>query len=212
MTGPLRVGIYARVSTCEQSLDPQLHELRDLADRRGWRVIGEFTDLGISGTRDRRPGLDKLLKETHRGGIDVVLVWKFDRFARSVRHLVTALDDFRARGIDFVSASDAVDTTTPGGRFMFQVLGAVAELERELIRERTIAGLAAARRKGRLLGRKPARMDEDLLLDLRAQGCSVREIAARMGVSKSLVAKRLDAVHKSPSDPGHANPKERLLP
>jgi DNA invertase Pin-like site-specific DNA recombinase len=212
MTRPKRVAIYARVSTHEQSLDPQLHELRDLADRRGWCIAGEFTDLGISGAKDRRPGLDSLIKETHRGRVDVVLVWKFDRFARSVRHLITALDDFRGRGIDFVSASDAVDTTTPGGRFMFQILGAVAELERELIRERTLAGLAAARKKGRRLGRRPTRMDEDLLLDLREQGCPVREIATRMGVSKSLVSKRLRAVHKSPQDRTSANPKKRLDP
>ncbi len=158
-------------------------------------VAGEFTDM-ISGSKERRPGLDALMKATRRG-IDVVLVWKFDRFARSVRHLVTALDDFGSRGIDFVSASDAVDTTTPGGKFMFQILGAVAELERELIRERTIAGLAAARRRGKRLGRRPARVDEDRLLDLREEGLSMRQIAERMGMSKSYVSKKLKAVHET---------------
>jgi DNA invertase Pin-like site-specific DNA recombinase len=212
VTRPKRVSIYARVSTHEQSLDPQLHELRDLAERRGWAVVGEYTDLGISGAKDRRPGLDALMQDSHRGKFDVVAVVKFDRFARSLRHLVMALDDLTARGIDFVSASDSVDSTSPGGRFQIQILGAVAEFERELIRQRTIAGLAAARKKGRRLGRRPVRVDDDLLLDLTTQGCSVREVAAKMGVSKSLVAKRLRAVHKSPLDRTSANPKKRLDP
>ena len=212
MIRPRRVAIYARVSTQEQSLDPQLQELRALAERRGWSIVGEYTDLGISGAKDRRPGLDAMMQDSHRGKFDIVAVVKFDRFARSLRHLVMALDDLSARGIDFVSASDSVDSTSPGGRFQIQILGAVAEFERELIRQRTIAGLAAARRKGRQLGRRPARLDEDLLLDLKEQCCSVREIATRMGVSKSLIAKKLGAVHKSPLDRSTGNPKERLDP
>lgn len=212
MTAPPRVAIYARVSTSEQSLDPQLHELRALAERRGWAVVGEYTDLGISGAKDRRPGLDALMQDSHRRKFDILAVVKFDRFARSLRHLVMALDDLTARGIHFVSASDAVDSTTPGGRFQAQILGAVAEFERELVRQRTIAGLAVARKKGRRLGRRPVGMDEDLLFDLREQGCSVRQIATKMGVSKSLVAKRLGAVHESPLDCADANPKEQLVP
>jgi DNA invertase Pin-like site-specific DNA recombinase len=194
----LRVALYARVSTVDQSLDPQLDELRALATRRGWTVAGEFTDHGISGAKDRRPGLEQLIRATHRGKVDAVLVWKFDRFARSVRHLVTALDDFRSRGIDFISSSDAVDTTTPAGRFMFQILGSVAELERELTRERTVAGLAAARRRGRQLGRRPSAIDVEQVLELQQRGGSVREIARELGVSKSLVSARLRSVQKSP--------------
>lgn len=201
-----RVAIYARVSTVDQNLDPQLDELRDLARRRGWTVVGEYLDHGVSGAKDRRPGLDQLMKDSHRGRFDVVAVVKFDRFARSLRHLVTALDDLTSRGIDFVSASDAVDSTSPGGRFQIQILGAVAEFERELCRQRTIAGLAAARRKGRRLGRKPTRLDEDRLLDLKEQGLSVREIAKDLGVSKSLVSKRLRGVHESPLADGPGPP------
>src|SRR5690606_24513445 len=110
-----------------------------------WIVVREYLDHGISGAKDRRPGLDALMRDSHRGHFDILAVVKFDRFARSLRQLVMALDDLTARGIDFVSASDSVDSTTPGGRFQTQILGAVAEFERELIRQRTIAGLAAAR-------------------------------------------------------------------
>ncbi len=202
--------IYARFSTNDQKPDLQLDELRDLAVRRGWDIVGEFVDLGVSGSRERRPQLEALNKLTHRGRVDVVVVWKFDRFARSVRHLVTALDDFRGRGIDFVSACDSVDTTSPGGRFMFHILGAVAELERELIRERTIAGLAAARRRGKQLGRRAIRLDQDHLLELRGQGLSVRAIADQLGVSKSLVARTLKSVHESPRDRDDADPGKQV--
>lgn len=206
MTSRKRVALYARVSTQDQSLDPQLHELRALALRRNWIVVKEYLDHGISGTKDRRPGLDALMRDSHRGRFDVLAVVKFDRFARSLRHLVMALDELTARGVDFVSASDAVDSTSPGGRFQIQILGAVAEFERELIRQRTIAGLAVARKMGKRLGRHPTKLDEHILLDLRKQGRSVREIAAEMGVSKSLVSKRLAAVHKSPLEIEAADP------
>lgn len=197
-----RVAIYARVSTAEQKADLQLDRLRQLAEQRGWRVIGEYIDLGVSGSKDRRPQLDLLLKDAHRGKLDVVAIWKLDRLARSVRHLVMLADELRALGIDLVSAEDSIDTTTPSGRFTFHVLGAVAELERELIRERTIAGLAAARRRGVRLGRCPVRFDVDLARELRAAGKSFRQIAVELGVSVGLVHRVLTAaagVHQSPS-------------
>jgi len=209
MTQP-RAALYARVSTADQTLDPQLDELRALAARRGWHVIGEYTDHGVSGAKERRPALDRLVQDSHRGRFDILAVVKFDRFARSLRHLVMALDDLTSRGISFVSTSDAVDSSTPGGRFQVQILGAVAEFERELIRQRTIAGLVAARRKGRRLGRAPTTLDADQLFQLQAQGLSVRKIADALGVSKSLVSKRLSAVHKSPPDLATGAPKNRL--
>src|SRR5690606_38671939 len=135
-----------------------------------WIIVEEYLDHGISGAKDRRPGLDALMRDSHRGRFDVLAVVKFDRFARSLRHLVMALDELTARGVDFVSASDAIDSTSPGGRFQIQILGAVAEFERELIRQRTIAGLVVARKKGKRLGRQPTKLDEDILLDLRKQG------------------------------------------
>lgn len=203
MNTPKRVALYARVSTTDQRADLQLDGLRKLAEQRGWLVMGEYIDEGYSGTKDRRPALDKLMADAHRGKFSVVAVWRFDRFARSVRHLVVTLDDFRERGIDFVSLNDQIDTSTPTGRMMFAVIAAMAQFEAEVIRERTIAGLAAARRRGVRLGAKPVHFDVDLARDLRRQGRSFRQIAKAVGVSVGLVHKVLSAdapsVHMSPS-------------
>jgi DNA invertase Pin-like site-specific DNA recombinase len=196
-TRPLRAAIYCRVSTArDQNPRMQLDELRQVARQRGWDVIGEFVDVGISGAKDRRPELDHLMQLTHRGAVDIVAVWKFDRFARSTRQLVTALDDFRARGIDFFSARDSIDTTSPAGRFSFSVIAAVAELERELIRERTIAGIEAARRCGRHPGRPPVVFDLDRARELRANGASIRMIAKTLGVAAATVHRGLRTVSK----------------
>ncbi len=156
-----RIAVYARVSTSDQKPDLQVDALRELGARRHWKAAAEYIDRGISGTKDKRPALDKMLADAHRGRFDVLAVWKLDRLARSVRHLVLLADELRALGIDLVSVEDTIDTTTPSGRFTFHVLGAVAELERELIRERTIAGLHAARRRGARLGRPRVRFDLD---------------------------------------------------
>src|SRR5262249_55534808 len=157
----MRVAIYARVSTSNNGQDPtmQTRELREYAERRGWTVAGEYVDTGISGTKEKRPELDRLMAEAHRRKFDVVAVWKFDRFARSVSHLLRALDTFRVLGIEFVSLSESLDTATPAGRMVFTVLGAVAELERSLIVERVKAGLRNARSKGKHLGRPRASLD-----------------------------------------------------
>jgi len=138
----LRVAIYARVSTLNGQ-DPQLQtrELREYADRRGWKLAGEYVDIGISGSKEKRPQLDRLMADAHKRKFDVVCVWRFDRFARSVSHLLKALETFKALGIDFVSYSEQMDTSTPAGKMVFTVLGAVAELERSLIVERVIGSL-----------------------------------------------------------------------
>ena len=201
----VKVALYARVSTSDQRADLQLHALRQLAEQRGWVVVGEYLDEGYSGTKDRRPALDRLMADANRGRFGTVAVWRFDRFARSVRHLVVTLDEFRAKGIDFISVNDAIDTSTPTGRMMFAVIAAMAQFEAEVIRERTIAGLAAARRRGVRLGRRPVRFDLDLARDLRAAGRSYRQVAVELGVSVGLVHRVLTAdgaagsVHKSPS-------------
>ena len=189
----LRVAIYARVSTANNGQDPamQTRELREYCDRRGWKVAGEYVDTGISGAKDRRPELDRLMAEAHKRRFDVVAVWKFDRFARSVTHLLRALDTFRVLGIEFVSLSESLDTATPAGRMVFTVLGAVAELERSLIAERVRAGLRNARAKGKTLGRPRANVDAARIGRLRAQGRSVRAIAVELGYSRSLVHKTL---------------------
>ncbi len=187
-----RVALYARTSTVrDQNPAMQVEDLRRLAQQRGWEVVGEYVDVGHSGAKDRRPELDRMMSEVGRGKIDVVAVWRFDRFARSVRHLVTALDDFRARGIDFVSVNDGIDTSTPAGRFTFQVIAAVAELERELIRERTRAGLASARRRGVRIGRPSVAVDLARARALRASGRSLRKVAQELGIGAATLCRAL---------------------
>src|SRR5258708_18478275 len=149
----MRAAIYARVSTTNgQDPTMQTRELREYIERRGWQLAGEYVDVGISGTKEKRPELDRLITDAHRRRFDVVAVWRFDRFARSVSHLLRALETFQALGIHFVSLSEQMDTTTPTGKMVFTVLGAVAELERSLIAERVRAGLRHARAKGKTLG------------------------------------------------------------
>jgi DNA invertase Pin-like site-specific DNA recombinase len=179
-----RVAIYARVSTPDgkgQSPEMQLRELREHCERRGWTIAGEYVDR-MTGAKDRRPELDRLMADAHRRRFDVVAVWKFDRFARSVSHLLRALDTFRALGIEFVSLSESLDTATPAGRMVFTVLGAVAELERSLIAERVRAGLRNARAKGKRLGRPSKGIDRATVAALRSQGVSWRAIAEKLGV------------------------------
>src|SRR5947209_12518646 len=148
-----RVAIYARVSTTNhgQDVSLQTRELRQFAEARGWQIAGEYVDAGISGSKDSRPELNRLMADAHKRRFDVVAVWKFDRFARSVSHLLRALENFNALGIAFVRLSEQMGTTTPTGKMGFTVLGAVAELERSLIAERVRAGLRNARAKGKRL-------------------------------------------------------------
>jgi DNA invertase Pin-like site-specific DNA recombinase len=179
----------------------QLDELRQVAQQRGWRVVGEYVDAGVSGGKERRPQLDKLMQLAHAGKIDIVATWRFDRFARSTRHLLTALEDFRVRNVDVVSLRDAVDTSTPTGRFTFAVIAAVAELERELIRERTRAGIEAARRRGRHPGRPPVKFDLDRARELQAGGMSIRAISKALGVAAATVHRGLRRVPKPSAKP-----------
>jgi DNA invertase Pin-like site-specific DNA recombinase len=183
---PVRTAIYARVSTANSGQDPkvQTRELHEYIERRGWNVAGEYVDEGISGTRDSRPELNRLMADAHRRRFDAIVVWRFDRFARSVSHLLRALETFKALGIEFVSLSEQVDTSTPTGKMVFTVLGAVAELERSLIAERVKAGLRNARAKGKRLGRPRVPVDAARIGVLRAHGRSWREIVAEMGISK----------------------------
>lgn len=161
----------------------QLRELREYCQRRGWIATLEYVDVGISGTKEKRPQLDRLLSDAHRRHFDAVVVWRFDRFARSVSHLLRALETFRSLGIEFVSLSEQVDTSTPAGKLVFTVLGAVAELERSLIVERVRAGLRNARAKGKRLGRPRSGVDVSEIERLRAQGASWRTVGAALGVS-----------------------------
>jgi DNA invertase Pin-like site-specific DNA recombinase len=185
----MRAALYARVSTNGhgQTVEPQLLELREYCERRGWQIVGEYLDEGISGAKDSRPELNRLVADAHKRRFDAVIVWKFDRFARSVSHLLRALETFNALGIAFVSLSEQIDTTTPTGRMIFTVLGAVAELERSLIAERVRAGLRNARAKGKRLGRPRVAVDAVRIAALRAQGLSWPAVARQMGLSVGTV-------------------------
>src|ERR1700751_1240770 len=185
----VRTALYARVSTANNGQDPQMQtrELREYCERRGWKFAGEYIDEGISGTKDSRPELNKLMADAHRRRFDAVVVWRFDRFARSVSHLLRALENFNALGIQFVSLSEPVDTSTPTGKMIFTVLGAVAELERNLIVEGVGAGLRHARAKGKRLGRPRKSVDAAKVRSLRAAGESWRTIARKTGVSVGTV-------------------------
>jgi DNA invertase Pin-like site-specific DNA recombinase len=185
----MKVAIYGRVSTANNGQDPtmQTRELREYAERRGWTVAGDYVDIGISGTKEKRPELDRLMSDAHRRRFDAVVVWKFDRFARSVSHLLRALETFKAQGIEFVSFSEQLDTSTPAGKLVFTVLGAVAESERSLIVERVKASLRNARAKGKRLGRPRVYPDLHRIATLRAEGLSWAKIADRLGVGEGTV-------------------------
>ena len=179
-----RAVLYSRVSTTNgQDPEMQSREIREYCLRRGWGLVGEYVDIGISGAKERRPQLDRLIADAHKRKFEVVVVWKFDRFARSVSHLLRALETFRALGVEFVSLSEQVDTSTPTGKMIFTVLGAVAELERSLIAERVRAGLRNARAKGKRLGRPTKHVNLAQIAALRAQGVPWRRIGAQLGVS-----------------------------
>ncbi len=185
----MRVSLYARVSTTDQHPEVQLHALREYARARGLEVIEEFVDQGVSGAKDRRPALDRLLKDAQRRRFDLVACVKLDRLARSVRHLSTLAAEFEALGIGLVVLDQAIDTTTPSGRLLFHVLGAIAEFERDLIRERTAAGMRAARRRGKRIGRPRAITGSASFALERglSEGRSIRSLARELGVSRATV-------------------------
>jgi DNA invertase Pin-like site-specific DNA recombinase len=186
-----RAAIYGRVSTQEQNVDMQVAELTDYAERRGWQLVGQYLDCGVSGAKGSRPALNRLMADAKQRQFDVVAVWKLDRFGRSVVHVVVALAELEALGITFVSLKDNLDLSTPSGRFMFQIVAAFAELERAMIQERVRAGLQNARRKGKRLGRPPAVVDRARIARLRATGASLRAIAGQIGVSVATIHKVL---------------------
>jgi DNA invertase Pin-like site-specific DNA recombinase len=180
-----RVALYARVSTLNgQDPEMQLRELREYASRRGWSITREYVDQGVSGSKESRPELNELMTDAHRRKFDAVLVWKIDRFGRSLKHLVNALADLCAYGVAFISFRDNLDLSTPSGRLMFQIIGAMAEFERSLIQERVRAGLRNARAKGKKFGRPRARVDADQVAALRREGLSWSQVCRTLNVSK----------------------------
>lgn len=188
----LRAVLYGRVSTQDQTTLNQMLDLRRYAKERGWTVAGEYVDHGVSGTKSSRPGLDRLMAAARKKQIDVVLVWRFDRFARSVKHLVLALEELRSLGIAFVSYQENIDTGSPLGAAIFTIIAAMAALERDIIVERVKAGLGRARSQGRKLGRPQVSVDIARLRALKAKGLSIREIAKQTGMSRGTVGRALN--------------------
>lgn len=185
----MRAAIYGRVSTTNhgQDVSLQLRELRQFADARGWQIASEYVDSGVSGSKDSRPELNRLMADAKRRKFDAVLVWKLDRFGRSLRHLVNALAEFESLGIAFVSLTNNLDLSTPSGRLMFQIIGAMSEFERSLIQERVKAGLRNAQAKGRKIGRPRATVDVRQIATLRAQGLSYEAIGKQLGASDATI-------------------------
>jgi DNA invertase Pin-like site-specific DNA recombinase len=181
----MKTALYARVSTNDKGQDPemQLRELREYCQRRQLEIVREYVDNGISGSKESRPELNRLMADAYRRKFDIVLVWKFDRFARSTSHLLKALETFQSLKIDFVSLTEGIDTSTPVGAMVFTILGAVGQMERELIRERIRAGVRNARAKGKRLGRPRVVVNAATVASLRAAGRSYRAVAAELGVS-----------------------------
>ena len=194
-----RTAIYARVSTLDQSTESQLLDLRRYVQDRGWKVYREYVDNGISGTKESRPELDRLMADAKKRKFDIVLVWRFDRFARSTRHLINALEEFRNLGIDFVSYQENIDTSSPLGSAIFTILSAVAQLERDIIAERVKAGLRRARENGKKLGRPRVAVDADRIALLRAQGRSWAEISELLEIGKGTAQRAFYCLPKNPS-------------
>jgi DNA invertase Pin-like site-specific DNA recombinase len=172
--GTMRVALYGRVSTAEQNAAMQIEELRTHCQRRQWEIVEEFIDSGVSGSKESRPALNRLLADAKRRRFDTVLVYRYDRFARSLRQLVNALAEFDALGIHFVSLHEGVDTSTPNGRLVFGIFASIAEFERELIRGRVRSGLAAARARGTRIGRPNSNVDVTRIAQLHSSGVSWR--------------------------------------
>jgi len=201
----MRVAVYARVSTAEQNAGMQLEELRAYCARRQWEITEEFIDAGISGSKESRPALDRLLAGARRRMFDAVLVYRYDRFARSLRALVNALAEFDSLGIHFVSLHEGVDTSTPNGRLVFGIFASIAEFERELIRGRVRSGLASARARGKRLGRPRVVADRTRILALREEGLSWAKIADRLGIGEGTAYRVAQASSKNPSEAAPAS-------
>ena len=181
-----RAALYLRVSSVDQHPETQLYDLRQMAAQRGLEIVKEYTDR-ISGAKARRPGLDELMGDARRGRFDVVLVWASDRIARSVRHFLEVLDELNRLSIEFVSFREQIDTGGPLGRAIVVIIGAIAELERNLIIERVRAGMRRARLEGRHIGRRPLDLDRAAILCDRQHGHSLGQIAKSHGISRATV-------------------------
>jgi DNA invertase Pin-like site-specific DNA recombinase len=218
-----RAALYVRVSTTNRSTrnqavfeqNPEVQEapLRAMAEQRGWAVVRVYSDR-MSGSKSDRPGLNALMRDARRGAFEVLVVWRFDRFARSIEQLVLALAEFRTLGIDFVSSQEALDTSTPMGKAMFTIIGAMAELERNVIRERVVAGIEHARvhgtKSGSAIGRPRSVFDRARVVEMRESGRSWRQIAAALSASVRTV-RRVGVAKPSSCETETGGAKARVL-
>src|ERR1035441_2645825 len=186
----MRIGIYARVSTKDQSCELQVRDLRAYCAARGFDLVREYVDVGQSGAKDSRPELNKLMDDARKRQFDAIVVWRFDRFARSTKPLLSALEEFRSLGIQFISYQENIDTSSALGQALFTIVSAVAQLERDLIRERVSAGIRNARANGKKLGRPRVQANLEEILQLKAEGHSLRKIAAKLGIGDGTVEER----------------------
>ena len=184
-----RAALYMRVSTVDQHPENQLNELRHFASQRGFQIAEEYTDHGVSGTKSRRPALDKMLNDAHKRRFDVVVVWACDRLARSTKHFLQVLDELNELGVQFLSQREAIDTEGPLGRAIVVIVSAVAELERSLIVERVRAGMRRAKLDGRRIGRVPLDVDHAALVRDRLAGMSLTRVASKYGLSRASVVR-----------------------
>ena len=198
----LKAVIYARVSTQDQNCEMQVRELREYAVRRGWQVVNEYVDTGWSGAKASRPELDRLMRDAALRRFDAVLVYKLDRFGRSVRNCLDAIAALGAHGVRFLAVSQSIDTdhANPTARLLLHILASVAEFERELIRERVCAGVRNAKRKGKQLGRKRVVFDHSRATEMNRAGSSVREIARALQVGAGTIHRFLASQSKTCKD------------
>lgn len=194
----MRAALYARVSTADQTCENQLLELRRYVEARGW-TGSEFVDRSVSGAKDKRPALDALIRDAKRRRFDVLVCWRLDRLGRNLRHLVTMLEELQSIGVAFVSLGEGIDCTTPAGKLQLHILAALAEFERERIRERVMAGLQRARTQGKRLGRPRVRVPAERLATV--AGLSGRDAALHLGVARSTLQRWRSLAEKTPANP-----------
>jgi len=202
----MRVALYCRVSTKDQNCSLQLNDLRAYCASRQLTVVREYIDAGQSGAQDSRPELNAMMSDARKRKLDMVLVWRWDRFARSTRHLLLALEEFRALKVQFVSFQEDIDTGTPIGQVLFTLIAAMAELERNLIVERVCAGIRNARAQGKQLGRRRRQVDVRRITEMQSSGMSLRQIAVALGCGYGTIRERLQSgERKTPSKSGEDN-------
>jgi DNA invertase Pin-like site-specific DNA recombinase len=206
-----RAALYARVSTMDQTTANQLYDLRQMAQQRGLDIVEEYVDHGISGTRARRPGLDKMMGDARRGRFDVVLTWACDRLARSTRHFLETLDELNRLKVEFVSFREQLDTGGPLGRAVVVIISAIAELERSLIVERVRAGMRRARLEGRHIGRRPLDLDRAAILRDRDHGMSLTVMAKAHRTSRATISRIIREAREATSPKGSPTASSQML-